>query len=386
MEKLNELTPPELILLQKHIELGKDHLIEVLGKKGFQDFLQFGRPSQKVIDQIKTNDTETAGNLILAVNTIITGTFGGWMGFSAMMELNLGSPVIFGLVLSLATLVGATIGYQAFRSTKQAVIQTVQTLQVLQLESEILQKIHKKRECELHEIQEDLCAAVNELSPSKAKPSISEWSLALNGAIDEKISSYQNHPAYLFLKKEITLIKAQMKKNFEEGSSEKEVSHPSDGGHKRELPPVIEQLIRSYPRESAASKSWVSRNSRIIFISLIPTLLGGFGSLFVYLGGSTQIAKAFECNNLVAFLTSPHAKSIKLAIAILVTLYFGFSFLYSNKKNHKRNMEIEKKREEILKEESFLTLLDEKLFKFRQVREDAEKIREMFLIADEKKV
>jgi Skp family chaperone for outer membrane proteins len=384
MKKLNELTPPELILLQKHIELGKDHLIEVLGKKGFQDFLQFGRPSQKMIDQIKTNDTETSGNLILAVNTIITGTFGGWMGFSAMMELNLASPFVFGMVLSLATLVGAAIGYQSFHYTRQAAIQTGQTLQVLQLESEILREIRKKREDEVHEIQAELCVAVNALSPSRAKVSIAGWTLALNGALDEKIASYQSHPAYSFLKKEIALIKARMQKNFEEGCSEKEVSHPRGGGHKRDLPPVIEQLIRSYPRESKASKSWIRRNSRLIFTSLTPVLFGGFGSLFVYLGGTTQIAKAFECNSLVAFLSSPQAKSIKIAIAIVVTLYFGFSFLYGNRKNHKRSMEIEKKKEEIVNEESSLTLLDEKLFKFRQVHEDGEKIREMFLIADEK--
>jgi hypothetical protein len=384
MEGLNDLTPPELILLQKHIELGKDHLVEVLGKKGFQEILPFARPSQEAVDQIKADDAETSGNLIMAVNTIITGCFGGWMGFSAMMELNLASPIIFGTVLSLATLVGAAIGYQSFRSTKQEAIQTVQTLQLLQLEIEILQGIHKIRERELHEIQEDLRVAATALSPSKENVSIADWIPAFNNTIDAQIPSYQSNPAYPFLKREIAIIKARMKKNFEEGSSEKEVAHPSDGGHNRELPSILEQLIRSYPRRAKTSKSWISRNLRKIFSSLIPTLFGGFGSLFVYLSGSTQIARAFEYDSLVAFLTSPHAKLVKVAIAILVTLYFGFSFLYSNRKEHKRSMEIEKKRETIVKEESSLTLLDEQLFKFRQVREDAEKIREMLRIANEK--
>jgi hypothetical protein len=386
MARLNDLTPPELILLQKHIQLGQDHLVEVLGKKGFQEFLQFARPSQEAVDQAQADDTETSGNLILAVNTILTGSFGGWMGFSAMMELNIGSPVIFGTILSLATLVGAAIGYQNFRFTKQEAIQTVQTLQLLQLEIEILQDIHTQRARELHEIREDLLTAVKALSSSKASSSTADWTVALKRAIDEKISSYQNNPAYAFLKREIAVIQARMKKNFEEGSSEKDVSHPSDGGCNRELPSIIELLIRSYPRAAKASKSWIRRNTRKICISLIPTLFGGFGSLFVYLAGSTQIAKAFEYDSLVVFLTSPRATSIKIAFSILVTLYFGFSFLYSNRKSYKRSVQVEKKKEAIVKEESTLTLLDEKLFKFRQVREDAEKIREMLCVADEKEM
>lgn len=37
--KLNNLTPPELILLQKHIELGADHLISLLGVN--RDIIKF---------------------------------------------------------------------------------------------------------------------------------------------------------------------------------------------------------------------------------------------------------------------------------------------------------------------------------------------------------
>lgn len=381
MEKLTDLTPPELILLQKHIELGKDHLEEILGKRGLEEFLQYAKPNQATIDQIKADDTEASGNFIHTVNTIITGTFGGWMGFSAMMELNLSSPFMFGSVLALATFVGLSIGYESFLATKEEAIEAFHTLQSLQIVLEILKEIYRKRTKELLEIQENICASVIALCPSKATASISQCILALNHVIDEKISSYESKPVYHFLKEKIDAIKARMKKNLEEGS--KDASLPRDDDRNRELPSLIARLICAYPREAKTSQSWISKDARKMFISLIPTLFGGFGSLFVYLSGSTEIAQAFEYESLVVFLTSHAAKLTKIAISVLVTLYFGFSFLYSYRKTYRRNVEIEKNKEAIVKEETSLTLLDAQLFKFRQVREDAEKIREIFSMADE---
>lgn len=121
-------------------------------------------------------------------------------------------------------------------------------------------------------------------------------------------------------------------------------------------------------------------------ISLIPTMLGGFSSLFVYLSGSTEIANAFEYYNLVAILSSPQAKLFKLIITIFATAYFIFSFLYSYKKNHMRNREIKNRMDEIVKLEASLTILDERLFKLRKVSEDVEKIFIMLLVANKKLV
>jgi hypothetical protein len=111
-------------------------------------------------------------------------------------------------------------------------------------------------------------------------------------------------------------------------------------------------------------------------------MFGGFSSLFVYLSGSTQLASAFHQTHLVMLLTSPEAKVVKMVIALVGTLYFGFSFLHSYKKSYARNMEMEKKKEVIVKQEAALTLIDERLFKLRKVREDAEKIQQMLRIAE----
>ena len=303
METWHTLTPPELILLQKHIELGKEHLVTLLGKQGFQELLQLGKPKQGTLNELKEDNAEISGIALLTVNTILTGTFGGWMGFSAVMEFDLSSRWAFWMIFSLAILVGAAIGYQNFRFTKQAGERAVQTLKLLELKLDILEEIHRQRKQDLREIRQDLPASP--LSPA----------------------------------------------------SEKKKASPL----KKPLPRAIERLMYADPRKTQPPQSWLRQNARPIAISLIPTLFGGFGSLFVYLSGSTQIASDFEFQHLVSLLTSPQAKVIKVAIAIVVTLYFGFVSLYNNRKAFKRSVEIKKKQAEAVKKEAELTLLDEQL-------------------------
>ena len=141
METWHTLTPPELILLQKHIELGKERLVTLLGKQGFQELLQLGKPKQGTLNELKEDNAEISGIALLTVNTILTGTFGGWMGFSAVMEFDLSSRWAFWMIFSLAILVGAAIGYQNFRFTKQAGERAVQTLKLLELKLDILEEI-----------------------------------------------------------------------------------------------------------------------------------------------------------------------------------------------------------------------------------------------------
>lgn len=385
MRKLHDLTPPELILLQKHTELGKDHLIELLGEKGFSDFLHWAKTKQEMIERNRADETEVSGNLILTLNTIITGCFGGWMGLSAVMELNLHSPIIFCTVFSFAALLGALIGYQNFRSTKMDAIENIQALQMTQFEIDMLTKVRQIREQELREIETDLF----NFSSLKERLPFHNWLTGFEKTVEEKLSPYQGQLIYPFLESEIGGIKEEIRKNFEASFSKKggpKAMDPNQEHDHRNLPPFIKVMISSYPTESKSSKSWIRRNARKILISLIPTLAGGFGSMFVYLSGTTEIAKAFEYNHLVSFLTSPHAKYVKLALALLFTTYFGFSFLYSNKKSYKRSREIEEKRELISKEESSLTLLDEQLFKLRKVREDVNQICKLIQLVEEKKM
>jgi hypothetical protein len=378
MKKLNHLAAAELILLQKHIELGRDHLIRILGKKGFEKFLHFARPSQETMDLFKADDMETTGNLILVVNTIITGSFGGWMGFSGVMEMKLGSSLMFEMVLSLAVLAGIAVGYLNFRSTKQEAIQAIQTLQLTQFEIDILNEIQRIREYELEAVKGNIQATMTSLSSSVASLPLNEWLPATLHALDEKIFFYQKHPAYLFFKKEVEAIKMRLQRNVKERKS----SLIYDRNHKRTISPLIESLISVYPQETKKPQSWFKQNFKKILISLIPTLFGGFGSLFVYLSGGPQIAQAFEYDRLVSLLMSSYATPIKITISILVTLYFGFSSLYSLRKNYRRSMEIEAKQTEIVKKESSLTLLDDQLVKLRHLHEEIEKAREMFQTAD----
>lgn len=379
LQQLNDLTPPELILLQKHIDLGIDHLISVLGVNRFHEFLSLSNMGEETYELIKANKTEVYGNLISILNTIITASFGGWMGFSAVMELNLSSPYIFIVILSLTTLAGAVIGYHNYYFTQQQAKKTLQTLQVLQLELQILKEIYRKRQREFKEIQQILYDHVAEYLSIPVKTHISGWLSLLYQVVDSKLSKLRTSENYPLVKRKISALITNIKSNFDHAFSEKDVTHPIKT--KRFLNTVTETLLNTYPKAGKTSGTWVNTN---VLIFLIPTILGTFSSLFVYLTGSTQIAEAFEYHNIVAILSSPYAKALKVAITLLITTYFGFSFLYNYRKNHKRNHEIENRKEKIIKSEASMTVLDERLFTLRRVSEDVEKIFAMLLVADKK--
>ncbi len=388
MEALRVLTPPELIILQKHLELGKDHLVDYLGREGFQDLLALARLDKNVVEKLKTNDAETTGNLILGVNTIITGCFGGWMGLFGMLELDLRSPPVFYGLLSLATLVGATIGYLSFRLTKNTATAAIEAEQTLELEAKILKEIHVKRSQEIREIKEQLQCSLTELHPAKKfslkdLSTLTEWAKEFDHVIEDKLSSYKESPLYHFLQRETDTFRTTMSSYLDqmcEQGKDIEIVHPVSEERNQTLSPILQKLITDSPQISRTS-SWNRMKIGKLMLGLLPTLFGGFGSVFVYLTGGTSIAQAFEHDHLVATLTTPEAKFIKIIIAILVTIYFGFSFLYAHWKNHKRTIVIEKKREFLVKEEAALTLLDEKLFKLRKIKAGVEKIIEIFRLA-----
>ena len=388
MKALHVLTPPELIILQKHIGLGKDHLVDFLGKKGFYDLLALASPDKNVVEKLKTDDTETAGNLVLVVNTIITGCFGGWMGLFGMLELDLGSPTIFYGILSLASFVGAAIGYQSFRLTKKTAAAAIESQQTLQLEAAILKEIHAKRSQEIREIEEQLQYSLIELHPAKDPSTLTdltEWAKEFDQAIEGKLFSYKKSPLYNFLQRETIAFRTTMYKHIdqmcEQGENIEIVRPAASEKRNQTLSPILQKLISNCPQSLRTSASWNPIQAGNLVLALLPTLFGGFGSVFVYLTGSMNIAQAFEHDHLVAILTTPGAKFVKIIIAILVTIYFGFSFLYANRKSHKRAIEIEKKQQILVKEEAALTLLDEKLFKLRKIKGDVEKIVEIFQFA-----
>lgn len=384
MEVLRVLTPPELIILQKHIELGKDHLINFVGKKGFEDLLALARLDKNVVKGLKIDNTETAGNLILTVNTIITGSFGGWMGLCGMLELGLGSSPIFYGVLSLATLLGALIGYQSVRLSKSITAAATEAQQLLQLKSIILKEVHTKRNQEMRKIEELLQSSLRQSPPVKNLSTLAGWSKEFDQVIEGKLSSYKKSPLYSFLQREATAFRTTVQRHLGQMCEEEEnieIVHPAPEERTKALPPILQKLTSRYPQTLRTSDSWTSIHAGSLILSLIPTLFGGLGSVFFYLTGSMSIARAFEQDYLVAVLTTSEAKFIKIIISILVTTYFGFLFLYTNRNRNKRAVEIEKKQQMLVTEEAALTLLDEKLFKLRKIKGDVEKIVEIFQLA-----
>jgi cell division protein FtsL len=101
-------------------------------------------------------------------------------------------------------------------------------------------------------------------------------------------------------------------------------------------------------------QKWIKNNVLAILTGLIPTIAGSFGSMFVFLAGTPQVMKSLGHNAIERFLFQDHMQAIGLSIAVCLTLYYGFSYIYTNYKNFLRQKEVEKTQKLIAEENANL--------------------------------
>ena len=87
--QLCKLSARELLLIQKHVHLGKEHLAHLLTKQEFQHILQLGDVASREEDRLFTDKAEIAGHATMVINTMMTSTLGAWMGFSGFWDFDL---------------------------------------------------------------------------------------------------------------------------------------------------------------------------------------------------------------------------------------------------------------------------------------------------------
>ncbi len=400
VHQLDLLTPAELIILEEHLKLGLGHLKKHLSKNQLDQILASLTLNQTQISKIGRSGVEIMGNLSLALNSIITATFGAWMGYFAFWGFSIASFRLFGFIVALAAGIGAVIGFQSVYSAKQQAKDAInnQVLHVLQIE--ILKRIGQKRKEESDTIYQELDHLLADLSQGtsfagklsvlhltdKSRGEIFEWAEKVAVMGKEKLEGYFSGLVPAKCTEEWMEIQGEFRQNlvgFFEKQGELDTIH--DGAEKsvrKGLDPSLKKLISVSPAESVAPVSWVRRNARSLILGLTPTLLGGFSSLSVYLGGVPSILKNFGHEKWFAFFTTREAKLVEFTLALLITLYFGFSFVFSNRKAFHRAQELEKTNKTIVQMESSLTLLDADLIKLKELKKSSLQLMRFFKITE----
>jgi hypothetical protein len=383
----NFLKPAELIILEQHMKLGMPHLKKLLTEDEIKTLLKprLLDPDQK--REIGQDDTEITGNLSLILNTIFTSVFGAWMGYAGILGSSLGSVWAFGSIVTLAGIVGALIGYQNVRHTKKQARKAIQSQKLLLLQIEILKEIEKKRREEVWAITQELHRLILDLSrgtsfektiftldlSDKSKIEITQWVEQVEAMGREKCGESSNSLIREAYAEEWAEIQAELKKNVISILPKKE---------ERMLDPSLVKLIHLPPKKSVESPSWIKSNTESLIFGLIPTLLGGCSSVTVYLGGIPKILQDFGYSEAYTFFTNPIVRGAELTFAISLTLFFGFSFAYSNWKSFTRYRERENTNQQIIQREGALTLLDAELLKLKEVKRSSLQLMRFFKIAD----
>lgn len=380
--QLEDLTPAELILLQQHIKLGEKHLKQLLNAQELQTLFLLGEHVKEGSKKLPRDPREVTGNVTLILNTIFTAIFGAWMGFSGFWNLGLKSKFAFFSISILALLVGVTVGYQTVKMVRAHARADIHTQQLHQLQTLLLEKIRQKREEEEKELKSEISKFLATFGGKVSFVAQTEVSALLQ----QKIASYPPSSAIRVYTSELNKLGKEVVKEWTEifHGSEIESIHPDREEEKpRVLNSMIRKLIEEPARNPITPRSWISEHFRELITSLIPTMLGGFSSLFVYLGGAPEILKTLGYHALFVEITSPFAKSIQFALMLLMTGMLAASSFHNNRNAFRRRQELEKTEKKIIEMQGFLTLIDAKLQKLSALKGTLEKIVAIYAIVDE---
>ncbi|HRD70801.1 MAG TPA: hypothetical protein PK657_11715 [Legionella sp.] len=370
--RIEHLNLSELNILLGHLRLGEAHLKDQLSKEQFNSLLHLGSLNLEQKINVSSNKAEKSGNVALVLNTIITSVFGAWMGFSGFAGLRLNSPVTLACITGIALIISLLVGYFSFKLTAVNAQSAIYKQKIHNVQINVLKLIISKQQDSLESLIKYLNHSVNYLKAKSQNTSFflkkeegnekplvnfdtpeefSTLMIDLTGAIQEKIKEISRKKIYNFYKERLLKIIVNLDKKIMQtlfinhSGQNNNISRSLD--HKMSFIQILstqaDQSTVSKPR-----KNWFKDNILALAAGSIPTLLGGFASMFVFLAGGPNLAKELGFINLEHSLRNPHSQMIELGMAVLLTLYFGISFIYNNYKNYIRQHEIEKSIRELV--------------------------------------
>src|SRR5579883_564925 len=396
---INKLNFLELRILLEHIRLGKDHLEKYLTNAQLERLLGYGELSNNQYADIKPDPLERKGNFMLMLNTIFTCILGAWLAAIGFMGVGLGPYKIQLLFITcIAALIGGYFGYTSFKKTYTDAKDAVTNQKLNNLQLVILELMRRKRKIIIRKIITYLNNTLLDINKNEkksdlntwydfsSKKDILDWLNQFDNLISTKIKSLSSQKAYSICCEQITNIQSQLKKSLKKNIKkiEPKTQHREDKRKKNNsFIKVLTNPTIAIPKEPVITPSWLKNNFFLLLSGLIPTALGGFGSLFVYFGGLPALAKEFGIFSIENILKEPEVKILVFSIAIGITLYFAYSFIHANRKSFKRDQELRKTYKLITNQESTLLELNAKLNILRKTKQHLKNVIRILIIVEE---
>lgn len=373
---LETLTPSELLVMLRHLELGDSHLKETLSERELDQLLLREPLKASSSSKLETDKPELAGVVFGVLNSVFTATVGLWMGLSGFVGASLHSwPQLVG-VFTVAIGGGLIIGYQNFKFTKRNAAAAIRKEKIQALQMDVLDEVEEKRLEEINQNKRELNALIKKIQIQKDaepftidfndKKSLKEGIDKLDEILGNNIIFYRNSESYRVFEKEIDETRKLLEDSLK-------IYEQPKLKHDR----AVQKLTKEGP-DTVPHASWFESNFKNLLVGLLPTLFGAFGSTFVYFSGVPQIAKEFGQRDVYFMLTSPEMKKIELISSTLITAYFLFNYLYLNYKSFLRDREFEEMEERLVKKKNDVRKLDDNLLKMKEVREHLSRITQIF--------
>lgn len=357
LELLEGLAPSQLIFIAEHLKLGEEHLRNLLSEEEVEELFHLGRVSGEHLSALQIDKPESAGKVLLTLNSVATGILGVLLGYTELLGVPLNSRFVFWGILGIAFLLGAWMSYQNFQFTKKQAKGVIRKQQLNCLQLQILELLRKKKSEELNQTTQKFRGSLERLGIPLQQGEQKQ--------VQELLERYRDSSLYEIFKGEIEEDLARVSKTKEE----KTLSQ-------NQPPPLFQKLLDTAPVVSRKKVSWFKRNRTHLAIGLIPTLLGGLGTSLSIRGQASRIAEEVGKQEISAFLENPPPLFLKaqLFFSLLITAYFAFSFFHENRKAFLRDRKREKLEESIIEKESSLTLLDAKLTKAKQAQKALQRL------------
>jgi len=398
----------ELNVLLKHLKLGISHIKKYLTDENVLKLFAAGKLTEEQSGKIKSDQKEKQGNFILTINVIFTGFLGAWLGVAGFLKIGVKESNVLFVVTVLVAVVGSIyFGYKNFKKTEKRAHDAGNKQKILNLQLKIIRIIKNKRQnhiAKLIDYLNDVLRKLNTVDQTivthdfSSKNDFFNWLKQLDEYIQLELKKISDADLrHVFSKqmdillsnlkedldKNVGLIETQYKledKTADEGKNKESMTPRfvlEEQGQKSSISALIDPTIY-IPRLEIKEKSWIEDNFYSIVSGLIPTMLGGFGSLFIYFMGLPDIAKQAGIMALNPLLEDPVVKVVALVIIILITLYFIYSFLYTNRKSFQRDQELNKTQKKINNEEADLLEIRAKMNVLIKMKRHVKNILSLF--------
>jgi hypothetical protein len=383
---LQSLKIRDLTAILKHIRLGKDHLNQALSPDEMDDLLDEGRLKKQQRENIKSDKQEKAGNIALVLNTILTSCLGAWLGFSGFTHQTLDSYITI-IVIFMAIVLGALVGYLSYQFTYRQAEDATSTQKLFNIQLTVIQTIIEKRREIIRSLEKNIKILINLLldkprfnaeeansdnvdkydidylefiaeQDSDCTPLKKNIFYHVHHLVNEKVTTFYEETMVnqLIAIRRITIKLLSRiehcnreEKYYPKKSTKSSVEILSDSTHTSYLKTLTKSNLS--PRRMVPSvRHWLKNNILTIALGLMPTLLGGFASMFVFLDGIPDIFKQFHINHHLGPHGLYYVKHLSLLLAGSLTIYYGYSHIHTNYKAFKRAKQLEHTERKIAEE------------------------------------